>query len=42
VPQNAELFIRLAVMCTVAAIFWFFCERPFLNKALPNKEIVAS
>lgn len=40
-PQNAEFFIRLVVMCAVAAIFWFFCERPFLNKALPNKEISA-
>jgi peptidoglycan/LPS O-acetylase OafA/YrhL len=41
-PQGAEYFIRLAVMCSVGAIFWFFCERPFLNKALPNKEVVAS
>jgi len=41
-PQKAEFFLRITVMCTVGAIFWFFCERPFLNKALPNKESVAN
>src|SRR5580693_790294 len=27
---------------TVVRHFWFFCEPPFLNEALPNKEIVTS
>jgi hypothetical protein len=27
---------------TVVRHFWFFCEPPFVNEALPNKEIVTS
>jgi peptidoglycan/LPS O-acetylase OafA/YrhL len=31
-PQFSEFFIRLAFCCAVGAVFWYFCERPFLNK----------
>lgn len=33
-PQVSEFFLRLIFSCAVATIFWFFCERPFLNKPL--------
>jgi peptidoglycan/LPS O-acetylase OafA/YrhL len=31
-PQFCAFFIRLAFCCSVGAVFWYFCERPFLNK----------
>jgi peptidoglycan/LPS O-acetylase OafA/YrhL len=34
-PPNTEVFIRMVVMCAVATVFWYFCERPFLNRPLP-------
>jgi peptidoglycan/LPS O-acetylase OafA/YrhL len=36
-PNLLELPIRAAIICTVGAIFWYFCERPFLNSPLPNR-----
>ncbi|MGA2695794.1 MAG: acyltransferase [Terriglobales bacterium] len=35
-PPFSEFFIRVGAMCTIATIFWYFCERPFLNKPLRN------
>ncbi len=35
-PQNAGFIVRIAVMCAVATGFWYFCERPFLNRPLPT------
>lgn len=34
-PQAFGFPVRIAVMSAVAAIFWYFCERPFLNRPLP-------
>lgn len=34
-PAAVEIPIRLAFICAVGAAFWFFCERPFLNRPLP-------
>jgi peptidoglycan/LPS O-acetylase OafA/YrhL len=39
-PRMSEFPIRLAFMCAVAAVFWYFCERPFLNKPLPGRGLV--
>jgi peptidoglycan/LPS O-acetylase OafA/YrhL len=36
-PRMLEIPIRTAVLCAVAAIFWYFCERPFLNTSVPNQ-----
>ena len=36
-PRFTEFPIRVLVVCAVGAIFWYFCERPFLNKPLPNR-----
>jgi peptidoglycan/LPS O-acetylase OafA/YrhL len=33
-PRFSEFFIRLAFSCAVGTVFWYFCERPFLNKPL--------
>lgn len=29
--------VQLALICAISTIFWYFCERPFLNKPLPTK-----
>jgi len=34
-PQSFEVLVRVGVMCVVATGFWYFCERPFLNRPLP-------
>jgi peptidoglycan/LPS O-acetylase OafA/YrhL len=34
-PHGLGFFVRIAVMSAIAAIFWYFCERPFLNRPLP-------
>ena len=36
-PRFSEFPTRVIVICTVGAVFWYFCERPFLNKPLPNR-----
>jgi len=36
-PQFFEFPIRVVFCCAVGAAFWYFCERPFLNKPLPNR-----
>lgn len=36
VPAASEIPVRLAFICTVGAAFWFVCERPFLNRPLPE------
>lgn len=28
--------VRLAFLCVVATLFWYFCERPFLNRPMAN------
>lgn len=30
-----DIALQLAVHICIAGVFWFFCERPFLNKKLP-------
>ncbi len=37
VPAGFEFLIRLTFICAIGAIFWYFCERPFLNKPLPAR-----
>jgi peptidoglycan/LPS O-acetylase OafA/YrhL len=34
IPRIFESILRLAFCCVTAAVFWYFCERPFLNKPL--------
>ena len=34
-PHSMEFFLRIAFLVSVATVFWFFCERPFLNRPLP-------
>lgn len=29
--------LRVAILVAIGSVFWFFCERPFLNKPLPAK-----
>jgi peptidoglycan/LPS O-acetylase OafA/YrhL len=41
-PQISGFFIKAAVMCSAATVFWYFCERPFLNKPLPNKTLAVN
>jgi peptidoglycan/LPS O-acetylase OafA/YrhL len=36
-PQFSEFFLRMIFCCAVGAVFWYFCERPFLNKPLPSR-----
>lgn len=36
-PQFSEFFLRVLFCCAVGAVFWYFCERPFLNKPLPSR-----
>jgi peptidoglycan/LPS O-acetylase OafA/YrhL len=31
-PSIVEFPVRLIFICVVGAVFWYFCERPFLNK----------
>src|SRR5262249_12875949 len=41
-PEGAALCGEIAVLCGIATIFWFFAERPFLNKrpaTLPAADI---
>ena len=38
-PQFSEVILRLIFSCAVATIFWFFCERPFLNKPLGGRTL---
>ena len=33
-PVMFEFWVRVLVMCGFAAVFWFFCERPFVNRPL--------
>ena len=33
-PQTFEMLAKASVMCCVATVFWYFCERPFLNRPL--------
>lgn len=35
VPGEATLVCRLAFMVVAACVFWYFCERPFVNKPMP-------
>ena len=35
VPASLEVPIRLVFICAAGIAFWYCCERPFLNKALP-------
>jgi peptidoglycan/LPS O-acetylase OafA/YrhL len=34
---SARLSLMLALQILLAAVFWYFCERPFLNRAPRNK-----
>ena len=36
-PAGFEFVVRLVFICAVGAVFWYFCERPFLNKPLSAK-----
>jgi peptidoglycan/LPS O-acetylase OafA/YrhL len=36
-PQFSEFWIRMVFCCAVGAVFWYCCERPFLNKPLPSR-----
>jgi peptidoglycan/LPS O-acetylase OafA/YrhL len=37
VPHLLKIPIEIAAMVLIAAVFWYFCERPFINKPLdPN------
>ena len=33
-PQTLGMLAKASVMCSGAAVFWYFCERPFLNRPL--------
>jgi peptidoglycan/LPS O-acetylase OafA/YrhL len=33
-PSSMETLVRVSVICLVATTFWYFCERPFLNRPL--------
>lgn len=35
-PSKITFFAEVAFMCAVASIFWYFCERPFLNKSVSS------
>jgi peptidoglycan/LPS O-acetylase OafA/YrhL len=35
--ETARLTAMLALQVAVATVFWFFCERPFLNRTPPGK-----
>lgn len=35
VPDASELILRALYMGAFAAVFWVFCERPFMNRRLP-------
>jgi peptidoglycan/LPS O-acetylase OafA/YrhL len=37
IPRFTEFPVRVILICIVAAVFWYFCERPFLNKPLSNR-----
>jgi peptidoglycan/LPS O-acetylase OafA/YrhL len=38
VPHLFKIPIEITAMVLIAAVFWYFCERPFINKPLdPNK-----
>lgn len=42
VPQDwdvARVGVALAVMLLIATLFWYFCERPFLNRTLMPQRI---
>jgi len=39
-PQFFEFFVRMVFCCAVGAVFWYFCERPFLNKPLPSRTTI--
>jgi peptidoglycan/LPS O-acetylase OafA/YrhL len=41
-PGALGFLVRAVTACSAAAIFWYFCERPFLNKPLPNKVAIAN
>ncbi len=36
-PHGSEFLSRTLFMCAFAAVFWFFCERPFVNKPLKGQ-----
>jgi peptidoglycan/LPS O-acetylase OafA/YrhL len=36
-PEGSAFFTRTLFMCAFAAVFWFFCERPFVNKPLKGQ-----
>lgn len=36
-PSFSELPIRVVFCCIVGALFWYFCERPFLNRPLRSQ-----
>lgn len=36
-PQFSEFTIRVVFCCAVGTVFWYFCERPFLNQPLPSR-----
>lgn len=38
-PKSSEVILRLIFICAVATIFWFLCERPFLNNPLGGKSL---
>ena len=36
-PGSLAFLVRVTFICAVGAIFWYFCERPFLNQPLSAK-----
>jgi peptidoglycan/LPS O-acetylase OafA/YrhL len=36
-PLFCHIFIQVAFLIALASVFWYFCERPFLNKGLEAK-----
>jgi len=38
-PGFLSFPVQVAFICTLSTIFWYFCERPFLNKPLNAKSI---
>ena len=37
VPQTLNFPMQIIFICGIATVFWYFCERPFLNKPLSSR-----
>jgi peptidoglycan/LPS O-acetylase OafA/YrhL len=38
VPHFLTIPIQIVLLLTIGVVFWFFCERPFLNRPLSTKQ----